>query len=345
MKIIHTADIHLDSPLSRVKDPVKRRYELLQSLSDLAEYAVNNAVTAVIVAGDLFDDKFTTPQTVNAVAEIIRSSSADWYVLRGNHGDATPYAKLKSVCPQVNLFGDEWTYYNVENVTICGRELGVNDVERYAELSLDASRYNVVALHGDVDDCAYGLIDKKALAKSGAKYIALGHRHAFEQYRFGNVKACYSGVLEARGFDETQQTGFIVIDTVSDEIKFVPQALRSVVTLAVDVSSADNDVALAKTITDAVKAQSPRNYLNVVFVGESKEGVHLKLIAEQTLSDRFFALRIEDRTSLPYNLDELACEVSLRGEFVKLTMEIKDEDARQAALKFGLDALRGAELL
>ena len=38
MKIIHTADIHLDSPLSQVKDPVKRRYELLQALANLSVF-------------------------------------------------------------------------------------------------------------------------------------------------------------------------------------------------------------------------------------------------------------------------------------------------------------------
>lgn len=345
MKIIHTADIHLDSPLSRVKDPVKRRYELLQALANLAEYAENNGVSAVIVAGDLFDDKFTAPQTVNAVADIIGSCSADWYVLRGNHGDASPYGRLQSVCPKVNLFGDEWTYYDIGNVTVCGRELGVNDAMRYAELSLDSSRYNVVVLHGDVDDDGYGLIDKKALAKSGANYVALGHRHAFAQFKFGSVTACYSGVLEARGFDETEQTGFIVVDTDKDEARFVPQSLRKVTTVTVDVSAADNDVALAKAITDAVSAQSPRNYLNAVFVGALKEGVHLKLIADETLSDRFFALRIDDRTTVSYNLDELAREVSLRGEFVKLAMKIADENTRNSVLKFGLDALSGAELL
>ena len=37
MKIIHTADIHLDSPLSQVGDSAVRRHELLRAVADMAE--------------------------------------------------------------------------------------------------------------------------------------------------------------------------------------------------------------------------------------------------------------------------------------------------------------------
>ena len=46
MKIIHTADIHLDSPLSQVGDSAVRRHELLRAVADMAEYADNNGVAA-----------------------------------------------------------------------------------------------------------------------------------------------------------------------------------------------------------------------------------------------------------------------------------------------------------
>ena len=64
MKIIHTADIHLDSPLTHAANRQKRRFELLQALSNLSEYANNNNVSAIIIAGDLFDDQFTTNKTI-----------------------------------------------------------------------------------------------------------------------------------------------------------------------------------------------------------------------------------------------------------------------------------------
>lgn len=341
MKLIHTADIHLDSPLVGVKNPALRRLELLAALNNLSEYANNNGVSAIIVAGDLFDDKFTTAQTVQSVADIVKSSHADWFVLRGNHGGSAPYDKLQQLSPKIHFFGDAWSYYNFANVTICGRELGKDDIAQWQKLSLDASRYNIVVLHGDVDDDGYGLIDKRILASSGAKYVALGHRHACSEHKFGSVRACYCGVLEARGFDETAPTGFVEIDTDTDKIRFVPQAIRNVSTVCIDVSQIASNVALNSKIADAVADVSLRNYLNVVFVGTLQDGIHLDMVAKQALQDKYFALRVKDETTTALNVHALSQEVSLRGEFVKIASKIVDSKLRDEVLKLGLSALNG----
>ena len=341
MKLIHTADLHLDSPLAGVANSAARRHELLTALSHLNEYAANNGVAAIIVAGDLFDEKFTTDQTVRSVADIVKSGNANWFVLKGNHGGSAPYEKLAKLCPEIHFFGDEWTSYTFDNVTICGRELGSNDVEQWQKLSLDNSAYNVLVLHGDVDDPTYGLIDKKAIAQSHANYVALGHRHAFSAHKFGAVKGCYCGVLEARGFDETAETGFVEIDTDADKIKFVPQAIRKVVSVTVDVSGVSSDIALQNKIGSAVAEVPPRNYLNLVLTGSASEDLHVELVARELLENKFFALRIKDKTALKVDLQALAQEVSLRGEFVKLASKIEDERLREAVLKLGLSHLNG----
>ncbi len=72
-------------------------------------------------------------------------------------------------------------------------------------------------------------------------------------------------MLEARGFDETEPTGFIVIDTDSGKVKFQNQAVRSVVTVKIDVTDVMSDIALKKKIYDSVSQESSKNYLNAVF--------------------------------------------------------------------------------
>ena len=345
MKIIHTADIHLDSPLSQVSDPIARRHELLRAVENMAEYANNNGATAIIVAGDLFDNEYATEQTVRRVADIINGSNVSWFVLQGNHGSRAPYIKLKSLAQNVNLFDDEWSYFNLDNVTVCGRELGKDDVAQYGKLRLDANRYNIVVLHGDVDDDSYGLIDKQVLSKSNAKYVALGHRHALARYNFGRVKACYCGVLEPRGFDEMSKTGFVIIDTDKDEIAFVEQYIRRIEQVTVDVSGITSNIALENKIADAVSAVSRRNYLNIQFVGTCAEGLNINLAVNDVLNQKFFALRIQDNTAVAYNLSKLATEISLRGEFVKLALQIEDETERNEVIKMGLQALNGEDIL
>ncbi len=344
MKIIHTADIHLDSPLVGVADSITRRAELLRALSAMSKFADNVGVAAVIVAGDLFDDKFVSNKTVASVAKIIGESKARWFVLRGNHGDDTPYRALSKQCGNVSFFGDDWTSYNLDNVTICGRELGSNDAAHWQCLALDPARYNVLVLHGDVDDPSYGEIDKKAIAAQPVQYVALGHRHAFCEHKFGHVRGAYSGVLETRGFDELTSAGFVLLDTDSNKAEFISHPIRRVETVSIDVSDVDTDLELERAIDDSVAKVSANNYLNVVFCGALDGGVRLDAVADRQLKNRFFALRIQNKTVPRYDLQQLSKEVSLRGEFVKLALDIPDETERNEVLRLGLLALSGEEL-
>lgn len=335
----------MDSPLTQVNNRQKRRLELLKALSNLSEFANNNDVSAIIVAGDLFDDQFATNNTIQGVADIVANSNATWFVLRGNHGVGTnnPYQKLQQVCPQIKFFGNDWRTYTLGDVNICGRELGTNDNEMWQQLQLPQSGYNILVLHGDVDDESYGLIDKHAIANSGAHYVALGHRHTFAQHKFGKVVGAYSGVLEPRGFDESAQTGFVLIDTDKKSLSFVPQAIRTVQTVTVDVSGIQSDIALQNTLLGATSQVMAHNYLNLVLVGRITPELNIQN-ATEALKGRFFALRVEDKTQTTYDLDEIAKEVSLRGEFVRKVLELpKSEQAE--VLKLGLALLSGGDLL
>ena len=60
MKILHCADIHLDSAMTANLDKDKareRRNELLASFKDMVGYAVKECIGVIIIAGDLFDTR------------------------------------------------------------------------------------------------------------------------------------------------------------------------------------------------------------------------------------------------------------------------------------------------
>lgn len=343
MKIIHTADIHLDSPLVGVSDGVQRRQELLRALQAMSDYANNNEVMAIIVAGDLFDDKFTSDGTVRSVAEIISHSNAVWFVVKGNHGDATPYAKLAQLVPQVRFFGTSWTTYKLGNAVFCGKELSPSDQQPWGRLPLSEGTYNIVILHGDVDDPTYGFIDKNALANNPVNYVALGHRHAVSKLMFGRTKGCYSGVLEARGFDESAPTGFILLDTEADSVNFVEQAIRKIVTKRVDISDVTSDIALERRLSEVIAGEASRNYFNLELVGTANSGVRAEYIAKEFLKNKFFALRVKNFATVKRDLDKISQEISLRGEFVKLAMQIENPQFKERVLQMGLDLLQGEE--
>ncbi|MEE1050917.1 MAG: metallophosphoesterase, partial [Lachnospiraceae bacterium] len=58
LKIIHCADLHLDSGMETRLSPDQaalRRSELLASFLRLVEYAAEEQVAAILLCGDLFD--------------------------------------------------------------------------------------------------------------------------------------------------------------------------------------------------------------------------------------------------------------------------------------------------
>ncbi len=336
----------MDSPLTQVANRQKRRLELLQALSNLSEYANNNNASAIIVAGDLFDDNYTTAKTVQGVADIVCNSNATWFVLKGNHGndDAydSPYQKLQQLCPQIKFFGDDWQTYSQNGVNICGRELGTDDQQHWQQLQFPQDGYNILVLHAEVDDDKYGFIDKKAISQSGANYVALGHRHAFCQHKFGKVVGAYCGALEPRGFDESAQTGFVVIDTDKNSLTFVAQSIRKVQTVTVDVTKLQSEIALQNTLLSATSQVMAHDYLNLVLVGDLCEQLNVE-IATECLKGRFFALRVDDKTQTNFDLQKISEEVSLRGEFVRKVLQLPEEE-RDEILKLGLTLLSGGDL-
>ena len=66
LRILHTGDIHLDSPFSKL-DPrlaEQRRQELRRTFVSAMQYAKDKQVDLVLIAGDLFDHGFVTRETM-----------------------------------------------------------------------------------------------------------------------------------------------------------------------------------------------------------------------------------------------------------------------------------------
>ena len=72
MKIMHMADVHLDSKLSRYQDREKaksRRNEILLTYRNAVNYAVENDIEVIIIAGDLFDVRKISATARDAVRD------------------------------------------------------------------------------------------------------------------------------------------------------------------------------------------------------------------------------------------------------------------------------------
>ena len=152
MKIIHCADLHLDSKMTSnlSKEQAKeRKMEILRTYSRMIEYAKNNDVKAIIIAGDLFDTRNVSATARNLVKDSITSNpDIDFYYLKGNHDSDNFISKLDEIPDNLKLFSNQWTSYSYGNITITGLEIDKsNQASMYNSLVLDNDNYNVVTLH------------------------------------------------------------------------------------------------------------------------------------------------------------------------------------------------------
>ena len=92
-KIIHCADLHLDSPMETHMTEEQasiRNTEIIHTFLRLTEYAAKNDVRAVIIAGDMFDGERIKIRTVDEILDAIRRTpNVDYLYLAGNHDGAT----------------------------------------------------------------------------------------------------------------------------------------------------------------------------------------------------------------------------------------------------------------
>jgi DNA repair exonuclease SbcCD nuclease subunit len=120
MKIIHCADIHLDSKLRANLTPGQareRRNEILLTFERMIAYGKEKGIQAVLIAGDLFDTGSVTVKTRNTVAACITENpSIEFYYLKGNH-DVDNFISIWEELPKnLHLFSNQWKSYELENI-------------------------------------------------------------------------------------------------------------------------------------------------------------------------------------------------------------------------------------
>ncbi len=367
MKLIHCADLHLDSKLHTHLDRDRaklRRDELLRNFERLAQYASENGVEAVLIAGDLFDRDNVSALTRNTVLSVIEANpQIRFYYLRGNHdlGDclANTGSDAGGALPNLFLFGNRWkTFYEGKEglIAITGMELTrENSTSALASLRTDSSRFNIVMLHGQESAGRTGDISLSALRGRGIDYLALGHIHAYKKAPLDSRGIyCYPGCLEGRGFDECGPHGFVLLEiderTGGMEDRFIPFARRSLYDLRTDVTGCLTTAQMKDLMEDTLHASecTERDMVSMTLCGQldvdcEKDLGYLRMNLEQ----EFFFARLQDATELRIHAEDYLYDESLRGEFVRLVMAdpaVSPED-KADVIRWGFKAMDGENLL
>ncbi|MGE5472977.1 MAG: metallophosphoesterase family protein [Ignavibacteriales bacterium] len=372
IKFIHTADIHMDIPLTSLNSfnnaSAERRYQQRILFKKIIQTAVDKEIDMLLISGDLFEHEYTSKGAISFLNECFNSiPNIRVFISPGNHDPIvrSSYYSFFEWAPNVHIFN-----HTIEEVVL--EELGVsifgtcfNDFHVYESALKDfeilsKSRTNILISHGTLDSIGgpegYHTIYSKELEKAGFDYIALGHIHRYLPELAGK-KAFYPGSPMSLGFDEPGQHGIIygTLTGKSLEYEFIPIDLRECVTLQIDIKGcATSGEAVSKIISECENVLRRDNYHRIIIEGivepEVIEEIEYIKKAVESQTQGYMA-RYDFNLSSGYDLKDISKGNDLRAIFVRKVMsEIEnasDELERhrhEIIMQIGLKAIDGKKV-
>lgn len=370
MKIIHTADVHLDAKCVRhfpPKQAKERRDELLLTFLALIKTAAEQGVEAIIIAGDLFDGVKVSATARDAVLSAFKNNSEiTFYYLCGNHDALNPAELFGEIPANVKLFGNGFTSHELngrdgEKAVITGAEaVGTDAAVLASSLILDHTKCNIVVLHGQ-ETAGSGAGEKevipiKSYRNRGIDYLALGHIHAPKAEKLdARGTYAYCGCLEGRGFDECGVHGYRLLNVHNGQIseEFVPFARRTMWELSVPVTGLSDSEEIIRKAREAGAEQGIKHEDMVKLVLCGEKDVDAETDTEyigKTLSEDWHFVKVTDRTTVYTDYTKYRLDPTLRGEYVRSIEEavskgeLTEEEAGKM-IRLGVRILSGEEQL
>ena len=333
IKILHSADWHLDSPLvfRSAEQSKYLRTALAQIPSKIAAICKEENCDLMLLAGDLFDGA-ASAATVQALKQTLRDVEVPVFITPGNHD----YIGADSVWT-----GEAWpenvhifTRSTLESVVIEDLDLriyggGFTAMDCPGLLSgftADApQQHKVGILHADPTQTSspYCPISRQQVQNSGLDYLALGHIHKGDDFRAGSTLCAWPGCPMGRGYDEEGEKGVLIV-TLDDtaETKFVPLDTPRFYDL--EIPAGDNP---AEALDSVLPAAGNRDFYRITFTGHSNA-----LDTDLLLRPEFPNLLLRDRTVPPVDVWGSAGQDTFEGRYFKLLQDKladADEDTKR----------------
>lgn len=230
MKFLHIADVHLDSPFlglsflpSELFCQIKNAIQL--SFEKAVNFAIDNDVDLVLLAGDTFDSIHPTPQSkiffANQIKRLVDRQIQVVMVL-GNHDysqiddlllNESPYFKIigsNEQIEQVDFMTKSQYKYRVVGFSYQHNHITEDIIAKYPPKS--TSIYTIGLAHAgmkqsSVDQNNYAPFTLNEVKNLNYDYFALGHIH-LRQVLSQEPWIVYSGNLQGRHVNEKDAKGF-----------------------------------------------------------------------------------------------------------------------------------------
>jgi DNA repair protein SbcD/Mre11 len=358
MKFIHTADIHLDSPLVGLERyegaPVEEiRGATRQALDNLVQLAIDEKASFVVIAGDLYDGDwkdYNTGLYLSRKMSELKEGNIKVYVVTGNHDAASRITKQLSMPNNVRILKDK------KPETITDDDLGIavhgQSYQRHDITDNLADKYpaglpdyfNIGLLHtcltGREGHEPYAPCSQDDLKAKKYQYWALGHAHRYEVVS-KDPWIVFSGNLQGRSVRETGAKGCVVVTVEDgDVVSASPVELDVMrwVVLDVDVGKAASCTDIVELVGEAIdkrQSEEPDKLMAIRVKLQGAFPAHGDLVnnrerwineirarATDVSTEKVWLEKVIIETENRAKLDELLCGEDALAGLVKQVMEL-----------------------
>ena len=367
MRILHTADLHLDSAFSSFGKKDAEQYRALgrELLKNIFDCAKHEKCQMILIAGDLFDSKFVSNDTRALFLSLVKNAEIPVVIAPGNHdpySENSFYSLVEKEAPQ-NLYvfsAPELQAFDFDDLRV--RVFGyaftspiINENPLLTAIMPEDNGYlKLLCAHADMSSplSRYAPISLADILRFDFAYSALGHIHNSDDKEDSEGRVRYCGFAEGRSFDELGEGGVFVVDVdeLSCDVRRIVLSSRAFYVDEFNISATSGDEKEKMLAFLKNKNYSGGTYLRLILTGTA-DAQTVKTIknAREDICDRagLEYLEIEDETLPIYDGNYLKKDVTVRGEIYRMLLpSLTSADAGERkkasmALKIALSAIDG----
>lgn len=365
---IHTADLHLDSPMVGLRHLPDKLFQQLRestftAFSNVIDVAIEKQVDFVIIAGDLFDseDRSVRAQVrFRKEMERLNTHHIQAFIIHGNHDHLSATWTMIEMPSNVHVFSEnvEMKIFHKNNDTSV-HLYGFSYRERhlYEDMTTQFKKqgtadFHIGLLHGHAEGVSehsrYAPFQVEKLLEKQFDYWALGHIHK-QAILHKDPYIVYPGNIQGRNRTELGEKGCFVVtltehDTTIDWVETAEILWEENIISGEGLNSFDSLYQLCRNTFNERRQLGKKTIASITvtdidheeIIEEMKKGDLLSLLQEEELEEQFFVYpaTLTYEEAYPYDRANLAKEASFYKELFQ-TIDHYDDFADAIDFLYG----------
>lgn len=350
LKILHSADWHLDSPFAGFREDQRQllKEEQRKIPGKIADLCRRENCDLVLLAGDIFDCD-ASRETLDLLKRELKRCGVPVLIAPGNHDFCVPGSCwLEESWPEnVYVFTGGLESVTIQDLNCRIYGAGYQSMDCPALLegfkAEGDETYCLAVLHGDPTqkNSSYNPITAAQVRLSSLDYLALGHVHKAGAFRSGATLCAWPGCPMGRGWDETGEKGVCIV-TIGQETDIQAVSLDTLCFYDLQVDVSDDALAAVESVLPVLGSQ---DFYRITLTGFGK----VDMADLKRKLSRFPNLELRDRTEPPMDVWGAAGEDTLEGLYfgmLRKTLEREPEKEKtvQLAAEISRKLLLGKEV-